>query len=375
MAARLTTDSAIQISWTRRVTLLGCWALLALIFATQWYAYDSARGIRNPFAYYLGWSCYLWAQAPIVLWLSRRFPFQKMSWKRALAVHFIAGCVLTALMIFLEASLGLMRSSHDMSFKAAMRHYYSQHAQICLFAYWLLMAGIEFYRVRDHARRNELQTARLEVRLAQARMDALRAQLQPHFLFNTLNAATTLIYEDPPGAEDVLLRLSELLRATLRQSQSQEICLREEIKLLECYVGIQKHRYGERLNFHFDIDENLLEATVPIFVLQPLVENAIRHGIAKRKGADVVSVKVSREGSNMVLVVKNHNSVLDESPDRLMSRGVGLSNTADRLRELYGADQSFRIQGLEPTGVMAILRLPAKSPFCANNLVNPAVTP
>jgi LytS/YehU family sensor histidine kinase len=278
-------------------------------------------------------------------------------------------------MIFLEASLGLMRSTHDISFKAAMRHYYSQHAQICLFTYWFLMAGIEFYRVRDHARRKELQTARLEVRLAQARMDALRAQLQPHFLFNTLNAATTLIYEDPPGAEDVLLRLSELLRATLQQSQSQEICLREEIELLECYVGIQKHRYGERLHFNFEIDENLLDATVPIFVLQPLVENAIRHGIAKRKGEDVVSVQVSREGSNMVLVVKNHNSVLDAPPDRLMSRGVGLSNTADRLRELYGTDQSFRIQGLEPTGVMAILRLPAKSPLIANNFVNPAATP
>jgi LytS/YehU family sensor histidine kinase len=150
--------------------------------------------------------------------------------------------------------------------------------------------------------------------------------------------------------------------------------LREEIELLECYVGIQKHRYGERLHFNFEIDDNLLEATVPIFVLQPLVENAIRHGIATRKGEDVVSVQVSREGSNIVLVVKNNNSVLDEPPDRLMSRGIGLSNTADRLRELYGADQSFRIQGLEPTGVMVILRLPAKSPFSADNLVNPAAT-
>jgi LytS/YehU family sensor histidine kinase len=356
------------------MSLLGCWALLALVFATQWYAYDSVRTIRNPFAYYVGWSCYLWAQAPIVLWLSRRVPLRRDSWKRALALHLLASVALTVLMIFLEASFGWMRFAHGISFFGAMRHYYSQHAQISLFTYWFLVSGMEFYRLHDQARRRQLQTARLETRLAQARLDALRAQLQPHFLFNTLNAATTLIYEDPQGAEDVLLRLSDLLRATLQESQSQEICLRKEIVLLDCYMGIQKRRYGERLDFRVDVDESLLEASVPIFVLQPLVENAIRHGIAKHRGDDLVSVQASRHGSGMALVVKNHNSSLADTPDRLMVRGVGLSNTADRLRELYGADQSLCIESMKPSGVMVILQLPAR-PFVGDpGLENSAVT-
>ena len=140
----------------------------------------------------------------------------------------------------------------------------------------------------DQARLRQLQSAQLEARLAEARLEMLRMQLQPHFLFNTLQAATMLIHDDPHGAEDILLRLSQLLRVSLDEMNVQEIPLSREIELLECYMGIQERRFGDRLRFDLRMDDDVLGFAVPSFVLQPLVENAIRHGIGKHKENDVV---------------------------------------------------------------------------------------
>jgi two-component system LytT family sensor kinase len=191
-------------------------------------------------------------------------------------------------------------------------------------------------------------------------LEVLRAQIHPHFLFNTLQAATTLIHEDPDGAEDILLRLSELLRVSIDESHIQEISLERELEVLDLYMGIQARRFGDRLRFEVSIDEDVRDCMVPALILQPLIENAIRHGIGRHKGTDTVSVRGFQQGEFLRLEVLNLNSHLEEKPVALPGRGVGLANTRARLEQLYGERQELRLHKLEPTGVCAEISIPLR---------------
>jgi len=343
--------------WTR---MFVGWAIVILLFASQWYAYDAARTGANPFTYYLGWSLYMWALTPLVLRFAHRHPIESGTWKRSVPLHISASVVLTALQISIETYIGWLRHAHDLPFKEALRHYFSQHTQLSLLSYWLLVAAAMFYHMYDQARLRQLQSAQLEARLAEARLEMLRMQLQPHFLFNTLQAATMLIHDDPHGAEDILLRLSQLLRVSLDEFNVQEIPLSREIELLGCYIGIQERRFGDRLRFDLRMDDDVLSCAVPSFVLQPLVENAIRHGIGKHKENDVVSIRVFQKQNRLHLEVCNRTSSLADAPERLLSRGTGLSNTKARIEQLYGDEHSLQLCNLEPKGVCVELSIPLR---------------
>jgi two-component system LytT family sensor kinase len=192
-------------------------------------------------------------------------------------------------------------------------------------------------------------------------LEVLRAQIHPHFLFNTLQTATTLIHEDPDGAEDILLRLSELLRVSVDESHIQEVPLERELEVLDLYTGIQARRFGDRLQFELSIDQNVRDCLVPAMILQPLIENAIRHGIGRHKGSDTVCLRAFQEREFLRLEVRNLNSSLEDKPAGLLGRGVGLANTRARLEQLYGDRQEFQIRNLEPTGVCAELSIPLRS--------------
>ena len=226
--------------------------------------------------------------------------------------------------------------------------------------YWAILAAFHVYRMWDHARLRELHAARLEAQLSEAQLLALRTQLQPHFLFNTLQAATMLIYNDAQGAEEILLSLSELLRLSFQALQQQEVPLFNEIDFLKHYASIQQRRFGDRLRFVFQIDDNVRSFAVPSLLLQPLVENAIRHGIGVRSQADVVSVRASVRRGRLSIQVENQASVLSAEPEKLTSRGLGLANTMARLERLYGSGQSFEIRGIEPMGVLVSLSIPLR---------------
>jgi LytS/YehU family sensor histidine kinase len=241
-----------------------------------------------------------------------------------------------------------------------VRHYLRQHTQIGLLTYWLLVGAVQFYHTHDQARKRQLRTAQLEARLAEAQMENLRTQLHPHFLFNTLQAAATLIHEDPDGAEDILCRLSELLRVSLDEMRTHEIALAREVEFLKHYVGIQQRRFGDRLRFQLQIDANTLDCAVPTLILQPLAENAVRHGVGKHKDSDVVTVRAFQERDRLCLAVSNFSSSLEGLPEQLLSRGVGLSNTRERLEQLYGNEQSIRLLGLEPKGVCVQVSIPRR---------------
>jgi two-component system, LytTR family, sensor kinase len=346
----------------KRLLILAEWgALVVPLFASQWYAYDAGHGLHEPFIYYLGWSCYLWGVlTPVAIWLARRRPILSGTWMYAVPFHFVISILLTTGQLSLEAWIKWLRVGDQWPLKAALRHYLSQHTEAGLLTYWLVVGATQFYRTYDQARKRQIRAAQLEARLAEAQIENLRTQLHPHFLFNTLQAATTLIHEDPDGAEDILLRLSELLRISLDEMRTNEISLAREIQLVEQYIGIQQRRFGDRVQFELEIDPDVTGCAVPTLVLQPLVENAVRHGIGKSRERDVVTIRAFQDRHHLCLEVANLTSTLGDTPERLFLRGVGLSNTRGRLEQLYGRDQSLSLFTLEPKGVCVRLLIPSR---------------
>lgn len=212
--------------------------------------------------------------------------------------------------------------------------------------------AVDMYR-RIKAR--ELQTSQLEARLAQAQNETLRMQLQPHFLFNALNTVSALIEREPAAADQMLTRIGDLLRQTLDLSGKQEVTLRKELAILQSYLDIQQVRFADRLRVRLECPEPLMEAMVPCFMLQPQVENALKHGLAS-SGGGLVIVRARVEGEQLVLEVEDDGRGLDEVPTH--GQRVGNANTRARLELLYGPDQSFELLPAPAGGAMARIRLP-----------------
>jgi two-component system, LytTR family, sensor kinase len=359
------------LEWGRRwqVAFL-LWAVVVLLFAAQWYAYDASRAGAEPLGYYVFWAIFTGAVlAPTACWLGWRFPIAASNWQRRLLLHFGASFGLTAAQLFFEAYLGRLRHP-DLSLPGALRHYFVNYGQVSLLTYWAMLAVALFYQTQEDARESSLRSARLQSQLSAARLDMLRRQLQPHFLFNTLQAATTLVQEDPDRAEEVLLRLSELLRVSLYGPEQQEIPLQREMEILDHYMAIQMCRFGDRLRFDIHVDANALACAVPSFVLQPLVENAVRHGIGMCKQNDVITIAAFRENESLRLEVSNLASALKAPAEQLFGKGVGLTTTRERLKVLYGQEHfSFGIANVDPKGVRAAIVLPFRTLSESNSSV------
>jgi two-component system, LytTR family, sensor kinase len=345
----------------RRWLLLSAWAIVVAVFASQWYFYDAAHGLTDRFLFYLGWSFYLWGVlTPLALWLARRYPIDAGTWTSSLPVHVAFSVFVTIAQLSLEASLNWLRAGPDWSLSAALSHYLRQHTQIGFLIYWLVVIAAQFYRMHDESRKRQVHAAQLEARLAEAQINNLRSQLHPHFLFNTLQAIATLIPEDPEAAEDVVLQLSQLLRLSLDEMHTPEIPLSREVDFLQHYMAIQRRRFGDRLRFEVQINSALFDCAVPTLVLQPLVENAIRYGISQHKEEDTVTIRGFENQGRICLEVINLSSQLEEEPDKLLSRGIGLSNTCLRLQQLYGIEQSCSLFELNPKGVCVRLSIPMR---------------
>jgi two-component system LytT family sensor kinase len=225
----------------------------------------------------------------------------------------------------------------------------------------VLAAGLaRAYSLRFHARRE--QAIELQAQLAEAHLDALRRQLDPHFLFNTLNAISSLVERDPRGVRRMIARLSELLRYSLEGADDPEIPLRQELDLLGRYLDIMQVRFQGRLEVEQRIEDAALDALVPALVLQPLVENAIRHGIEKLEGGGRIAIEAAVDGGSLVLRVRDNGPGAAPSAGRPHDgrTGVGLSNTVDRLQRLYGKDQRFTLMPLAEGGTIAEVRLPVR---------------
>jgi len=338
------------------------WTILVIVFAFQWHATDAIRGFTWDPGDYLRWSMIEWytlaCLAPAVFKLTVRFPIEPPRRLQHLPLHIVASVAFSAAALLLGAFVSSFTESSEFSLQ--LSQFLSKHVATAMITYWVLVTiqqARHFFREKN---RRALQTIQLQSQLAQSRLQVLKMQLHPHFLFNTLHAISTLIREEAELAEDMLLRLSELLRAYL-DNDRQEIALARELELLDLYLGIQRIRFRDRLTTRIDAARSTLDAAVPSLILQPLVENAINHGIGKHAGNDCIEIVAFRDDEFLHLEVRNRNSTLELSPEAAFSAGIGLSNSRLRLKELYGPGASIHIDALDPAGVACRIRLPFRS--------------
>jgi LytS/YehU family sensor histidine kinase len=208
------------------------------------------------------------------------------------------------------------------------------------------------YFLRDQLRATEANV--LQTQLAEARLDALRMQLNPHFLFNTLHAVSALVERDPSGVRKMIARLSELLRKTMESGAPNEVPLRDELALLRRYVEIMEIRFQGRLRVATNVPDDLLGALVPNLVLQPIVENALEHGAARAEGEGRIAIEARRSGERVVLSVRDNGPGVSAGA----SSGVGLANTRARLEQLYGDEASLTLTTAPDGGALAEIALP-----------------
>jgi two-component system, LytTR family, sensor kinase len=299
---------------------------------------------------------YAWALiSPLVLIVARKFPLERGVWLRSLPVHLVAVLILTVVHIGMFEWIHMSLShlfwtgpTKPMSWWDQVMKTFVQNFDYEMMAYWAIVGAhyaVTYYR---EAQDRALKTSQLDTQLAEAQLQALQRQLHPHFLFNTLNAISALMHRDVEAADQMLSRLSDLLRMALDQRGHQEITLKDELEFLQKYLEIEQARFGDRLTVEFSIDPETLDAQVPNLILQPLVENSIRHAVAVRIEPGHIAVRARRAGDMLELAVRDNGPGMP--PGRLAGSqsGVGLANTRLRLERLYGASQ--RLTFTEPPG-------------------------
>jgi LytS/YehU family sensor histidine kinase len=227
--------------------------------------------------------------------------------------------------------------------------------------YWAVLGikyAVNYYRMYQE---RELRAAQLENQLAQTRLQVLKNQLHPHFLFNTLNNISELVYKDPEAAEQMIASLSDLLRIALDKLDVQEVSLQQELEFLEKYLEIEQMRFHDRLEVRYEIAPEALDARVPNMILQPLVENAIKYGIAPRAEGGSIEIGAKRTNGHLNLKVADDGLGVPFGDVANLNEGVGLSNTRARLKHLYGAEHNFVLQPRDGGGLRLDLQIPFKA--------------
>jgi two-component system, LytTR family, sensor kinase len=347
----------------RALLLVGFWTLLGLFFVSEAFVASTIMGRPLSWSqavwYQLpGW--YIWAAlAPLVVILGRRVRIERGAWTFGLLFHATASALFSLVHLVTAVALGGLVATlarRAFSFGDVLRFLLETGSHLNLLTYWAILGvsyALDYYR-RDQER--ELRSTVLQARLTEAQLQMLRMELHPHFLFNTLHAISALMHKDVDAADRMLARLGDLLRLTLESSGRQEVSLREELDFLRRYLEIEQARFRERLTVDMRIDPATLDARVPNLVLQPLVENAIRHGIAPRSAPGRVEIYAHRHDSMLELRVQDNGAGMRATGTQ--REGVGLANTRARLQQLYGASHRFELFNATEGGFVVRLSIP-----------------
>lgn len=294
---------------------------------------------------------------PAVFWTSRRFPLVRGATLRHLPIH----CGAAILLCVAWSGLGVLLSLallHATPYGGGAVRWFFTTLPFGVAVYFAVLGVAHAAAFFLEARERETQAARLSAQLAVARLGALRMQLQPHFLFNSLNAiAVTVRDRDTVTATRLIEQLGDVLRRVMRADRPPEVTLAEELEFVHQYLAIEEVRFSDRLRPQFDVDPRLERAVVPEFVLQPLVENALRHGLARRVTATLLRIAARREGDALVLTVTDDGPGPGEPPAEVTT-GVGLTNLRERLASLYGARARLDLVATQGGGATATVRLP-----------------
>lgn len=356
----------------RWIAIVGVWALLGLIYAAQNYYEVRSEGMDHAAWRVFSWAILTWlAWAPLtpaMVWLARRFSLAGDTWKTNILIHVPAFLVISMLHSGAAVAIILNVDPFD-SMGSSPKFFWPRFISRLpgAFASDLLIYGgvvgicyaLDYYR---KYREREFVTTRLEAQLAQAQLESLRMQLHPHFLFNTLNSIVGLVRDNKNAAAvNMLVGLSDLLRHTLDHSARQEVELREELNFIKLYLSIQEMRFSDRLRIEFEIDPETTKALVPNLILQPLTENALRHGIAGRADAGLVGITSAVKNGHLRLTVYDDGAGLPSNWQLKGSAGIGLANTAARLQQLYDDDHQFDIRNRDGGGVEVVILLPFRT--------------
>ena len=353
--------------WVRLGFIWGIWTFIGIVFTLQGYftSYRSERPMPFTDSLYLQmtWS-YLWALAtPLVLWASARLPIERNNWIRSSLLHVPISILLS---VFLTALGHIVLWLYwgwplgkPFSFERMGRFVVANFSEGI--GIYLLIAltsyAVGYYR---RFREGQVKTLQLEAQLSQSQLQALKMQLHPHFLFNTLHSISALLNKDVASARKMITRLGDFLRLTLENSGSQEVTLQQEMEFLSCYLEIERIRFQNRLVTRMDVGEQTLDAKVPNLILQPIVENAIRHGIAPRSTPGLIEIEAKQHNGRLRIQVRDNGPGLSEhrTSDILFKKGLGLANTETRLERLYGAAHLFDLSNNPDGGLIVTLEIP-----------------
>jgi len=349
-------------AFARRFALVfALWTLVSICGGLADYLYSFVLGghlsfwgaFRRPLTEQWIWA----ALTPLVFFIAHHFPLSRPHLTRAIGVHVTAFLLLSLLHCVLAEVVGgplAVLPAHYTGPTLPLRFFEEFYSDIWM--YWPLVCIQALMDSHARAREKERQAAQLESLLARSHLAFLRAQIQPHFLFNTLHAVSALIRIDALAAEDMVADLAEILRACSAESGLQETTLRRELDLVACYLRIQQRRFGDRLRVKQVVAPELLDAAVPALVLQSIVENAVIHGVAPLDRPGTVEITAYRRDEQLVLQVEDDGMGMRSGA----SAGIGLANARRRMCELYGTEQSLSVTGAPGQGAAAVVCIPLR---------------
>ena len=357
-------------SRTKWLLIIAIWALLGLIYAGPIYFEVRAEGMNHAASRIFSWGILTWLAwaplTPVMIWVARKYPLAGERWRRNLLVHVPAYLLVSIIHSAAGTVVALTIKPFDVgSSPTTFWPRFLSRMKGSFGADLLIYGGvIGIYYALDYYRKyreREVLTTRLETQLAQAQLDSLRMQLHPHFLFNTLNSIVGLVRDNKnQAAVGMLVGLSDLLRHTLEHSSRQEVELREEINFIKLYLSIQEMRFSDRLQVEFKVDPATTKAMVPNLILQPLTENALRHGIGRSTDSGLVGISSAVEDGHLRLTVYDDGAGLPDDWQLKGSAGIGLANTIARLQQLYDNDHQFDIRNRDGGGVEVVIVMPLK---------------
>ena len=349
--------------------LLICWTLIAVLFTTRNIVQSVSGGqsIRwGPGVLFEIIYWYVWALlTPLIFWFARHFRLERDQRLRSVLALLLLGLFIAPLQVSLEIAINLTLASKLFHLPAAeiarrvagVRRVVLVESFTSFFTYMVVVGAYYAFDYYQKYRERDLRALELEGRLTQAELQNLKMQLHPHFLFNTLNTISVLMTKDTKAANSVLVRLSDLLRMALDNVSTHEVTLKEELDFLARYLEIEQTRFEDRLTVRMKIEPGVLDARVPNLILQPLVENAIRHGVAPLLTPGTIEISARRENGNLRLEVRDNGSGLPNSSQHVRE-GVGLSNTRARLVQLYAKDHTFEAANAPGGGLLVTIVIP-----------------
>ena len=354
-------------AWLFRLFVLGCWSLFTLmvigISAAATVMHGRVPNFRVLFTWNLGWI--LWAgETFVVIFLARKLPIERKRLPQTISAHILLGLFVAFAHLGVEFAMSrsiearyLPPASPSTSFVGTFA--YKFHVYFVI--YWMIVGATRAHDYYVRYRQSQLLASQLEAELAQAQLQALKRQLRPHFLFNTHHSIIALMLKNENAAAiNMLTRLSELLRMTLERNADQHTSLKDELDALNLYLSIQKERYRERLKVQIDIGRHLLAAEVPCLILQPLAENAIKHGVDTLTTAGLLNIRAWREDNQLCLSVQDNGPGMQATFNAVGEKGIGLQNTVARLQRLYGSNHRFELFPSIPTGTEIRISFPFK---------------